>query len=58
MSILCFSFWYYNNKILLAIAVRLAGLWGFKECAYSYNWGQPGREDSRTVLSNMGAPCG
>lgn len=57
MSILCFSFQYYNNKLLLAFVVRLAGLWGFKECAYSYNWAQPGKEDSRTMLLNMVATC-
>ena len=36
---LSFSFWYYNDKLLLVTAARLVGLWGFKKCAYFYNWG-------------------
>lgn len=38
VSILHFSFQYYNNKLFLTIAVKLAGHWGFKECAYFHNW--------------------
>lgn len=54
MFTLCFSFGYYNNKLLLAIAARLAvDSEDLRNVLISTTGAQPGREDSRTMPFNM-----